>query len=75
MRKSRRVFSAIAIDRSHEQNNISVKGDGGAVGLTENPATLHRWMVFGPELTNLNFLFKSDRVQIFVIMNRSNICR
>ena len=26
---SRRAFSAIAIDQAHEQNNASVKGDGG----------------------------------------------
>lgn len=39
-----KVFSAIAIDQAHEQNNAVVKGDRGggvgrgAVGLTENPA-------------------------------------
>ena len=27
----------MAIDQAHEQNNAMVKGDGGAVGLTENP--------------------------------------
>ena len=53
MRKSRRVFSAIAIDQVHEQNNASVKGDGGAVGITENPAALHQWMVFGSEMACL----------------------
>ena len=40
VRKSKHVFSAIAIDQAHEQNNASVKGDGGAVGLTENPTAL-----------------------------------
>ena len=25
----------------------------GAVGLTENPAALHRWMVSGPEMASL----------------------
>ena len=44
VRKSRRIFSATAIDQAHEQNNASV--DGSAVGLTENPAALHRWMVY-----------------------------
>ena len=53
VRKSERVFSAIAIDQAHEQNNASVKGDGGAVGLTENPAALHRRMVSGPEMARL----------------------
>ena len=38
-----KVFSGIAIDQAHEQNNASVKGDGGAVGLTENLAALRRW--------------------------------
>ncbi len=32
--------SAIATDQSHEENNVSVKGDGRAVELTENPASL-----------------------------------
>ena len=32
------VFSNIAIDQAHKQNNARVKGDGGAVGLTHNPA-------------------------------------
>ena len=50
VKKSRRVFSAVAIDQAHEQNNASVKGDGGAVGLTENPAALRCWMVSGPEM-------------------------
>ena len=47
------MFSGIATDQAHEQNNASVKGDGGAVGLTENPATLRRWMVTGPEMARL----------------------
>ena len=38
--KSPRVFSSIAMDHAHEQANASVKGDGGAVGLTENPGAL-----------------------------------
>ena len=45
VKKSKRTFSVIAIDQAHEQNNASVKGDGGAVGFTENPAALRRWMV------------------------------
>lgn len=35
--KTAKRFSAMAIDQAHEQNNAMVKGDGGAVGLTENP--------------------------------------
>ena len=36
VKKTRRAFSTIA----HAQNNATVKGDGRAVGLTENPAAL-----------------------------------
>ena len=47
------MFSGIAIDQAHEQNNASVTGDGGAVGLSENPAALRCWMVSGPEMARL----------------------
>ena len=30
-----------------------VKGDGGAIGLTENPQALHRWMTGGPQIARL----------------------
>ena len=35
--KTNRMFSAIAIDHAHEQNNAHIKGDGGALGQTDNP--------------------------------------
>ena len=50
VQKTERIFSSIPIDQAHEQNNALVKGDGGAVGLTENPSALRRWMVAGPEV-------------------------
>jgi len=50
LHKSTRPFSAIAIDHVHEHNNAVVKGDDGAIGLTQNPRTLLRWMVAGPEI-------------------------
>ena len=50
---TKRPFSAIAIDHTHEQNNKIVKGDGGAVGLLQNPRALLRWMVAGPELARV----------------------
>ena len=53
VKKSRHAFSAIAIDQAQEQNNACVKGYGGAVGLTENPAGLRRWMVSGPEMARV----------------------
>jgi len=60
VKKSKRAFSALAIDQAHEQNNASVKGDGGAVGLTENPAALRRWMVCGPEMARLIHEFEES---------------
>ena len=55
--KTKRVFSAMPIDQAHEQNNACVKGDGGAVGLTENPSALQWWMIAGPEVAeNLKIL-------------------
>ena len=53
MHKAPNVFSEMAIDQWHEQNNAIIKGTGGAVGLTENPSALQRWMVAGPELARL----------------------
>ena len=40
--KTKRLFSSIALDHAHEQVNAVVEGEGGAVGLTENPAALRR---------------------------------
>ena len=60
VKKSKHAFSAIAIDHVHEQNNASVKGDGGAVGLTENPSALRHWMVSGPEMAHLIGEFESS---------------
>ena len=51
--KTGNAFSNIAIDQAHEQNNACVKGDGGAIGLMQNPAALRRWMVSGPEIARL----------------------
>ncbi len=53
VQKTKRVFSAMPIDQAHEQNNAHVKGDGGAVGLTDNPSALRRWMIAGPEIARV----------------------
>ena len=51
--KSDRDLSAMAIDQVHEQANTVIKGDGGAVGITEDPSALRRWMVAGPAVSQL----------------------
>ena len=43
----------MAIDQAHEQANAVVKENGGAIGLTEDPAALRRWTVAGPEISRL----------------------
>jgi len=48
------------IDQAHEQNNAAIKGDGGAVGLTDNPSALQRWMVAGPEVARLIREFQNE---------------
>jgi hypothetical protein len=51
--KTTRVFSSIALDHAHEQVNAVVKGEGGAVGLTEHQAALRRWTVAGMEMSRM----------------------
>ena len=51
--KSEREYSVMSIDQAHEQANAVIKGDGGAIGLTEDPSALRRWMVAGPEVSHL----------------------
>ena len=58
--KTKRVFSSMAIDQAHEQNNAAVKSDGGAVGLTQTPNALRRWMVAGPELVRMTTEFEAS---------------
>lgn len=60
VRKTNRVFSSIALDQAHEQNNAAIKTDGGAVGLTQNPEALRRWMVAGPELVRITTEFEAS---------------
>lgn len=58
--KSSNTYSSIPIDQAHEQNNASVKGSGGAVGLTESPVAFRRWMVAGTETARVLQEFESQ---------------
>ena len=69
VKKTARRFSAIAIDHAHEQNNASVKGDGGAVGLTKNHGALRRWIVSGPEMARVIGKFEASTER------RANMCK
>ena len=50
----------MAIDQCHEHNNAMITGSGGAVGLTDNPPALRRWMVADPEVAMTNAEFEHD---------------
>lgn len=60
IQKSCNPFSAIAVDQAHEQHNKNIKGDGGTVGLFNDPAALHKWAIAGPEIQRLINEFKSQ---------------
>jgi len=49
----------------HEQNNATLKGDGGTVGLTQNPEAFRRWSVAGHEMARLiaEFEFSMEAMQ------------
>ena len=51
--KTKHDFSVLAPDQDHEQANAAIKADGGAIGLTNNPSALRKWMVSGPEVSHL----------------------
>ena len=42
VQKMTNAFSSIPLDQAHEQNNELIKGEGGAIGITENPSALLR---------------------------------
>ena len=58
--KTERLFSSIALDHAHEQVNGEVKDQRGAVGLTENPAALRRWMISGPKSARMVEEFEGE---------------
>ena len=62
--RTSKPFSAIPIDldQAQEQNIALVKREGGAVGLTENPSALRRWMVSGSEVARIMNEFETSIV-------------
>ena len=55
-------LSSIQIDQTHEQNNDLVKRSGSAVGLTENPSAVKKWMIAGPEQARLITVFGQEYI-------------
>ena len=58
----RPIIHSRLIDQAHEQNNKCVKGDVGAVGLTQNSVQLPHWMMSGPEILRAINDFESSLV-------------
>ena len=63
--KTLNLFSKMAIDQAHEPESEKVKGEGGAMGITEDPAALLRWMVAGPEVARVVHEFLAHQEGIF----------
>ena len=63
IQKTGNNFSGLAFDHGHEQVNAVIKGDGGAVGLTEDEDALRRWMLAMPEVIEIlaDYTSESDR--------------
>jgi len=83
-KKTVQPFSAILLDQAHEQINALVKGEGGAVGLTENLGALQRWMMAGLEIARLVAEFEegfdengttSDVIPPYPVMNVQKVSR
>ncbi|KAJ8897468.1 hypothetical protein PR048_002814 [Dryococelus australis] len=64
VQKSENVFSGIGLEQAHEQNNDVIKDDGGAVSLLTDPEALRRWMLGGPEITQLIAEFEESNTRI-----------
>jgi hypothetical protein len=53
--KTKRSFSAIALDQAQEQ---CIRREEGAVSLTNNSSDFRCWMVVGPEIARMMEEFK-----------------
>ena len=60
--KTGRNFLGMVIDQAHEQANAIIKGDGGAISITEDPSALRRWMVAGQ---HVQLSFSTKDAQLF----------
>ena len=78
--KTNRVFLSMALAQAHEQNSADINSDGGAVGLTQSPEALRRWVVAGPELvmmTSLRHPWRENTTSFWipVTMSRPKVSR
>lgn len=60
VKRSKKRFSALAVDQAHEQLNKIIKGTGGIIGLTQDTVSLVKWSLCGPILSELIEDFKQS---------------
>ena len=48
-----RYIGIRSIDQARQQANAIIKGDEVAIGVTEDPSALRRWMIAGTEVHHL----------------------
>ena len=70
----------MGLDQRQEQHDKDVKGEGGAIGLTEDEDKLSRWMVCGTErqskiLKSRLYYVNEMQLTIFVIMRKHRVYR
>ncbi|KAK3918979.1 Chromosome-associated kinesin KIF4 [Frankliniella fusca] len=58
--KTANAFSGLAIDQAHEQHNAMAKGPAGIIGLTQDPSSLRRFTVAGPEVSSILSRFEAS---------------
>ena len=63
--KTNALFSRIALDQLHEQNNKVIKGISGATSVInrKDESTLNRWALSGPELAEIFSQFENEYKQ------------
>ena len=61
IKKTHCNFSEIPIDQALEQNNKTVKCEGGFIGLADDHSQLLRWMVAGPEIPRATEEFEQSQ--------------
>ncbi len=60
VRKTKWLFSIVALDQVHEQYNAMTKVEDGVIGLTSNPSALCGWMLPGPEFARMGNEFETQ---------------
>ena len=58
--KTNYSFSGLALNHVHEKANAIIKADSRAIGVTEDPSALRRWMTAGPKVDHQISLYETE---------------